>query len=252
MKASISHSIAFLFLFHSDNVSALNVSPTRTYRQRNNVRGYLPPRSVNLRTPVYGVKSTTRTTSSLVSTTNLYSVEMTQNDDSGISSTKSDLRSSSSTDIQVPLSLTLATGILTTLLGFAYAKCMKLGFRFIWKTIPSYFLRGDSTNVLLNLIRKHPAVYILLMTTCGGASVAYLSSLLPKLYTAHDYVHILSRDDPVVDDVNDEKDVFPSARFIWPLMGLCLLTSLSGFSLGPEAPMVRLFEFVLLLCDEHC
>eukprot|EP00956_Cyclotella_meneghiniana_P001558 scaffold1758_cov40-Cyclotella_meneghiniana.AAC.7 len=163
---------------------------------------------------------------------------MTRNDDNGISSTKSDLPSSSSTDIQVPLSLTLATGILTTLLGFAYAKCMKLGFRFIWKTIPSYFLRGDSTNVLLNLIRKHPAVYILLMTTCGGASVAYLSSLLPKLYTAHDYVHILSRDDPVVDDVNDEKDVFPSARFIWPLMGLCLLTSLSGFSLGPEAPMV--------------
>ena len=80
--------------------------------------------------------------------------------------------------------------------------------------------------------------------------MAYLSSLLPKLYTAHDYVHILSRDDLVVD--NDEKDVFPSATFILPLMGLCLLTSLSGFSLGPEAPMVRLSKLVLLLRSGLC
>jgi hypothetical protein len=58
------------------------------------------------------------------------------------------------------------------------------------------------------------------------------------LYSAHDYVHILSKDDDKITVDSDEKDVFPSATAILPVMGLCLLTSLSGFSLGPEAPMV--------------
>lgn len=109
----------------------------------------------------------------------------------------------------------------------------------MWKTIPQYVFHGSPTNVLMKFIQQYPTMYIILMTTFGGATVAYLSSRFGSIYSAHDYVHILSKDEDVFINSNDKKDVFPSARVIWPIMGLCLVTSLSGFSLGPEAPMVR-------------
>jgi hypothetical protein len=71
--------------------------------------------------------------------------------------------------------------------------------------------------------------------------VAILSSMLPSLFSAHDYVHILSSREELTDTDCNEEDVFPSAGLVLPVMGLCLLTSISGFSLGPEAPMVSCF-----------
>lgn len=81
--------------------------------------------------------------------------------------------------------------------------------------------------------------------------VAYLSSKFPNLYSAHDYVHILSKEDDMVlnGEGGEEKDVFPSAMAILPVMILCLVTSLSGFSLGPEAPMV---SYLILTILPYC
>ena len=66
--------------------------------------------------------------------------------------------------------------------------------------------------------------------------MAALSTLaFPNLFSAHDYVHILSRSE----DSPSKVDEFPSARrHLLPVLLLSLLTSISGFSLGPEAPMV--------------
>ncbi|KAL7515124.1 hypothetical protein ACHAXN_012407 [Cyclotella atomus] len=158
--------------------------------------------------------------------------------ESSTATTKTLSTLTSTTEVHVPLSLTLATGIVSTLLGFVYSRCMKSGFKLFWKTIPSNILNSSSKNYFFKFIQTYPAMYIVLMTTCGGAVVSYLSSKLPNLYSAHDYVHILSKDDEMTVNGSDEKDVFPSATSILPVMGLCLLTSLSGFSLGPEAPMV--------------
>ncbi len=71
--------------------------------------------------------------------------------------------------------------------------------------------------------------------TLAGAIVATLSTLyFPKMFSAHEYIHVLSEED------NPNMDKFPGdvVKSIFPLMGLSLLASISGFSLGPEAPMV--------------
>lgn len=71
--------------------------------------------------------------------------------------------------------------------------------------------------------------------TLAGTIVATLSTLyFPKMFSAHEYIHILSKED------HPSMDKFPGdvVKSIVPLMGLSLLTSVSGFSLGPEAPMV--------------
>lgn len=167
-----------------------------------------------------------------------FSAVPSDEEESSTATTKTLSTLTSTTEVHVPLSLTLATGIVSTLLGFVYSRCMKSGFKLFWKTIPSNILNSSSKNYFFKFIQTYPAMYIVLMTTCGGAAVSYLSSKLPNLYSAHDYVHILSKDDEMTVNGSDEKDVFPSATSILPVMGLCLLTSLSGFSLGPEAPMV--------------
>ena len=71
--------------------------------------------------------------------------------------------------------------------------------------------------------------------TLAGAIIATLSTLyFPKMFSAHEYIHVLSEED------NPNMDKFPAdvVKSIFPLMGLSLLASISGISLGPEAPMV--------------
>jgi len=76
--------------------------------------------------------------------------------------------------------------------------------------------------------------------TLGGGLVATLSTLyFPKLFNAHDYVHILS-DTNGEDGASTTMDQFPKKTrdHLLPVMVLSLIMSISGFSLGPEAPMV--------------
>ena len=130
----------------------------------------------------------------------------------------------------VPLSVAMGVGVITSFIGYAYSKCMKTGFHLLWSTLPSKLL-GDGG---FKLLKQHPAAYIFLMMTLGGALVATLSTLyFPNMFSAHDFVHILSKEDGA--DMNE----FPSARkHLLPVMICCCLTSISGFSLGPEGPMV--------------
>jgi len=141
----------------------------------------------------------------------------------------------------------MGVGIVTAFIGYVYSKCMSKGFRLLWKTIPSV-LFGSSSSIggvggvgiasgskLCNLLHRYPSAYIVLITTLGGGLVATLSTLyFPNLFNAHDYVHVLS------DTKDDTKmDAFPSARStLLPMLLMSCLTSISGFSLGPEAPMV--------------
>lgn len=138
---------------------------------------------------------------------------------------------------ETPLSLAMGVGVVTALIGYLYSKCMTTGFKLLWNTIPSkLFDSGNPTCGLCNLLNQYPAAYIPLVMTIGGGLVATLSTLVfPKRFSAHDYVHILSRSD----DSESNIDQFPGARkHLLQVMVLSLLTSISGFSLGPEAPMV--------------
>jgi len=146
----------------------------------------------------------------------------------------------------VPLSVSMGVGIVTAFIGYVYSKCMSKGFRLLWKTIPSVLFGSSSSSIgggvgiasgskLCNLLHRYPSAYIVLITTLGGGLVATLSTLyFPNLFNAHDYVHVLS------DTKDDTKmDAFPSARStLLPMLLMSCLTSISGFSLGPEAPMV--------------
>ena len=138
----------------------------------------------------------------------------------------------------------MAVGVVSSLVGYIYSKCMKFGFKLLWKTIPtSIFGNGGgggggvgvigATKVGM-LLYRYPHAYIPMIITLGGSLVAISSTLYrPKLFSAHDYVRILSREDGA------RMDDFPNAtRHLLPVMVMCCLTSVSGFSLGPEAPMV--------------
>ncbi|KAL7542472.1 hypothetical protein ACHAXR_011818 [Thalassiosira sp. AJA248-18] len=135
-----------------------------------------------------------------------------------------------------PLSVVMIVGVVASLIGYLYSKCMKTGFNLLWNTIPSVlFGGGNPSSRLCELLHQYPAAYIVLTMTLGGGLVATLSTLkFPNLFSAHDYVHILSRSE----DDESTVDEFPQARTIFPVLLLSLLMSISGFSLGPEAPMV--------------
>jgi hypothetical protein len=152
---------------------------------------------------------------------------------SGSSSINNDDRGIKSSE--TPLPVAMAVGVVASLVGYMYSKCMKAGFKLLWKTIPSaLFGPGGSGSRLGNLLNMYPAAYIPTVITLGGGLVAALSTLyFPTLFSAHDYVHVLSEEDGA------NMDRFPSAKeHLLPVMLLCCLTSVSGFSLGPEAPMV--------------
>ena len=131
--------------------------------------------------------------------------------------------------VTVPLSVASGVGVVSSLVGYLYSLCMKNGFQLLWSSLPSKLL-GDGGIKILN---QYPASYIVLMMTLGGGLVATLSTLyFPNLFSAHDFVHILSKEDGA------EMNKFPSVKnHLLPVLLLSCITSISGFSLGPEAPM---------------
>ena len=131
-------------------------------------------------------------------------------------------------DTEAPASITMLIGIASALVGYFYCKCIKVGVNLLWKKFPS----SKFSNAI-------PASrHILCIMTLGGAIVATLGTLFfPTLFSAHDYVHILSKEDDDHTETN-KMDKFPGVKCMLPLLGLAMITSISGFSLGPEAPMV--------------
>lgn len=149
----------------------------------------------------------------------------------------SSTESEEGTEETAPLSVVLAVGIVASFVGYLYSKAMKAGFHLLWDIIPKAIFGGGggSCNKLCDLLHQYPAAYIVLTMTFGGGLVATLSTFkFPNLFSAHDYVHILSRGE----DSPCEVEQFPQARTLWPVLLMSILTSISGFSLGPEAPMV--------------
>ena len=139
-------------------------------------------------------------------------------------------------ETETPLSVAMGVGVIASLVGYLYSKCMKGGFNLLWNTIPSKLFSGTTPSCkLCELLQQYPAAYIVLTMTLGGGLVSALSTFtFPKSFSAHDFVHFLSRGE----GSESEVDKFPKARTLLPVLLLSLLTSISGFSLGPEAPMV--------------
>jgi hypothetical protein len=155
-------SLATVALNHGGSVNALVVGPSGqnlSYRYRPSIA---VRRDVKRQLPQVAYK------------TARFSSVPSDGDTSSTASTSKASTLASTTEVQIPLSLTLATGIITTLLGFVYSKCMKSGFKLLWKTIPSYLLDSTSKNYVSKFIQAYPAMYIVLMTSCGGAAVAYI------------------------------------------------------------------------------
>lgn len=132
-----------------------------------------------------------------------------------------------------PLALAAAVGAVASLVGYAYSRCMAGGFRLLWRTVPAALLGSSSGGKVGDVLRRNPAAYVVLVTTLGGSLVATVKTLyFSNQFNAHDYVHVLSGSGA------DKMEGFPQLRSVWPLLGMSLVTSISGFSLGPEAPMV--------------
>jgi len=134
---------------------------------------------------------------------------------------------SATQETEAPVSITMIVGIASALVGYIYHKCLKIGFNLLWKQFPNSKLSKAIPS------NRH----ILCMMTLGGAIVATLSTLFfPTLFSAHEYVHVLSKEND--NDDTNKMDKFPGVKYVLPLLGLSLITSISGFSSGPEAPMV--------------
>jgi len=145
------------------------------------------------------------------------------------SATSASDATSATQETEAPISITMIVGIASALVGYFYCKCLKIGFNLLWRQFPNS-----------NLSKAIPSSkHILCMMTLGGAIVATLSTLFfPTLFSAHDYVHVLSKESDGSSDEKNKMDKFPGVKYMFPLLGLSLITSISGFSLGPEAPMV--------------
>lgn len=145
------------------------------------------------------------------------------------SSSTSDATSTNTQETEAPASITMIVGIASALVGYCYCKCLGIGFNLLWRQFPNS-----------KISKAIPASrHILCMMTLGGAIVATLSTVLfPTLFSAHDYVHVLSKESDDSDANTNKMDKFPGFRYMFPLLGLSMITSISGFSLGPEAPMV--------------
>mmetsp|Transcript_6760 Transcript_6760/g.12510 ORF Transcript_6760/g.12510 Transcript_6760/m.12510 type:complete len:601 (-) Transcript_6760:229-2031(-) len=144
---------------------------------------------------------------------------------------------------ETPLTVAIAVGITTSFIGYAYSKLMKAGFRFFWKTLPSAIFEkstgGGPLHSLRSLLIRYPQAYIVLLMTFGAFTVGTLSTCyFPDMFSAHGYVEVLSQEGANSDGEN-KMDKFPGARGVLiPVLIMSCLTSVTGFSLGPEAPMV--------------
>lgn len=123
-------------------------------------------------------------------------------------------------DTIIPASM--AVGAVTATVGFLYGKVLGFCVKSIWKTLPALIVnRLGSIN---------PALFITSTCTLGGLLMGILSTKLYSTFAVSDFVSALS---------SAPAQALPSSRNnVLALLMLALTTSMFGFSLGPEAPMV--------------
>lgn len=99
----------------------------------------------------------------------------------------------------------------------------------------------SSSSSLLSILNNNniPAPFLIpILTTFGGLFIGILSNQFEALYSVNDFVSAFSN--AGTGQIITDEDLPPNSRTaLLPLLLFCLLTSSFGFSLGPEAPMVR-------------
>ena len=114
-----------------------------------------------------------------------------------------------------PMAAAVALGVMTAVMGTAYAKALKGAVTVTWRTLPGLLPISESLVA--------PAV-----CTLGGALIGVLASNLPSV-TMSDFI-------------GSQTSTSTSLPGVWPFLPrvllLSLCTSAFGFSVGPEAPMV--------------
>ena len=136
------------------------------------------------------------------------------------------------------------TGVITAAMGFLYGKLLSVSVKSVWTTLPTYlFARcsgtmnsSTSTGTLLTLLCTTPAYFITAMCTFGGLLMGLVTTYSDQCgssFNVSDFVGALS-------SVPEHQHALPKSRLhVVPLLFLSLITSTFGFSVGPEAPMVR-------------
>ena len=132
------------------------------------------------------------------------------------------------------------TGVITAAMGFLYGKLLSVSVKSVWTTLPAYlFARGSgtsSTGTLRVLLCTTPAYFITAMCTLGGLLMGLVTTYSDQCgssFNVSDFVGALS-------SVPEHQHALPPSRLhVVPLLFLSLITSTFGFSVGPEAPMVR-------------
>ena len=117
-----------------------------------------------------------------------------------------------------------AVGAVTATLGFLYVRTLGKTHAVLWNKLPSMLLSKFGA--------VNPYLFLPGIMTMGGLIIAAIASnLKTPTFAVYDFVSGFSSKTKV-------EKLPPSRIHLLPLMGLCLLTSSFGFSLGPEAPMV--------------
>lgn len=114
----------------------------------------------------------------------------------------------------------VALGVMTSVMGTAYAKALKGAVTATWRTLPGLLPLADPSGP--------PALVVPAICTLGGALIGALASNLPSV--------------TMPDFIGSQTSTTTSLPGVWPFLPrvllLSLLTSTFGFSVGPEAPMV--------------
>eukprot|EP00529_Nitzschia_sp_RCC80_P015236 CAMPEP_0113490504 /NCGR_PEP_ID=MMETSP0014_2-20120614/27081_1 /TAXON_ID=2857 /ORGANISM="Nitzschia sp." /LENGTH=686 /DNA_ID=CAMNT_0000384279 /DNA_START=83 /DNA_END=2141 /DNA_ORIENTATION=- /assembly_acc=CAM_ASM_000159 len=146
----------------------------------------------------------------------------------------------------------MAVGVLTAAVGVTYVSILSNSRRVIWDVLPQKLLLAN--NSMNNPTSKiTAAAFIVSITTLGGLLLGYFSTTpmaqpsdgTAAIYTASDFVSIVSENENNNNNNSQEVGVSPSSSIIpaaskhlLPLLTMSLLTSIAGIPIGPEAPMV--------------
>eukprot|EP00529_Nitzschia_sp_RCC80_P015998 CAMPEP_0113467964 /NCGR_PEP_ID=MMETSP0014_2-20120614/15093_1 /TAXON_ID=2857 /ORGANISM="Nitzschia sp." /LENGTH=680 /DNA_ID=CAMNT_0000360303 /DNA_START=98 /DNA_END=2138 /DNA_ORIENTATION=- /assembly_acc=CAM_ASM_000159 len=146
----------------------------------------------------------------------------------------------------------MAVGVLTAAVGVTYVSILSNSRRVIWDVLPQkLLLTNNSMNNPTSKITA--AAFIVSITTLGGLLLGYFSTTpmaqpsdgTAAIYTASDFVSIVSENENNNNNNSQEVGVSPSSSIIpaaskhlLPLLTMSLLTSIAGIPIGPEAPMV--------------
>ncbi len=121
------------------------------------------------------------------------------------------------------LSKAMLVGAVTAAMGFIYGKVLGASVRTVWQTLPAYVLRKVGRE------NFNPVYFITSICTAGGVIIGLLSAKFGTVFNVGDLVSSYSSTPP--------KRLPGLGGNLMPLLLMSLITSMMGFSVGPEAPL---------------